>query len=69
MKQFFGNTFWQAIAVTAILYGLALLIWQRDFGSFAFGVTVGAMILSFVWLERGLMLVFIELFSNLMECC
>ncbi len=65
MKQFFGNTFWQAIAVTAILYGLALLSYGNEIsGALLFGVTVGAMILSFVWLERGLMLVFIELFSN-----
>ncbi len=65
MSQFFGSTFWRAIAVMAILYGLALVGYDSDVdGMILLGLVAGSSILAYKRLDHALLLVFIELFSN-----
>ncbi|MFA4845805.1 MAG: hypothetical protein WC654_04575, partial [Patescibacteria group bacterium] len=65
MNQFFGQTFWRAMAVIAILYALALLGYGSDVDVFILlGLVVGAAVVAFKRLDHALLLVFIELFSN-----
>ncbi|MBI5793691.1 O-antigen ligase family protein [Candidatus Uhrbacteria bacterium] len=65
MTQFFGQTFWRALMVIAILYGLALLGYGSDVDVFILlGLAAGAAVLAYKRLDHALLLVFIELFSN-----
>lgn len=65
MKQFFGSTFWRAIAVIVILYGLALVGYGSEVGGvILLGFIVGSCLLAYKRLDHALLLVFIELFSN-----
>ncbi|MBI4438058.1 O-antigen ligase family protein [Candidatus Uhrbacteria bacterium] len=65
MNQFFGRTFWTALGVSALLYALALVAYGSSLSvALLLTLALGTAILSYVRLERGLFLVFIELFSN-----
>lgn len=65
MNQFFGSTFWKAMAVFAILYVLALVGYGSDVdGVILLGLVAGSCVLAYKRLDHALLLVFIELFSN-----
>jgi len=65
MQQFFSHTFWKALLIIGVLYGLGLVGYLTSLsGALLVGVYFVTTLLAWKHLDKAMYLVFIELFCN-----